>query len=158
MKGLSVIDTSLLDDVAAEARSSQRRRRNRNLHASEDEPCNRLLNAVEPDSYVPPHRHLDSAKDETFAVLRGRFGVIVFDDAGEVSGTSVLEAGSHCMAATVAHGTWHTLVSLQPGSVFFEAKGGPYAPLRPEERAPWAPAEGAPDAPAYLERLRRLVG
>ena len=86
MKGLSVIDTSLLDDVAAEARSSRRRRHNRNLHASDNEPCNRLLNAVEPDSYVPPHRHLDPAKDETFAVLRGRFGVIVFDNAGGVHG------------------------------------------------------------------------
>lgn len=65
MKGLSVIDTSLLDDVAAEARSSKRRRRNRNLHASDNEPCNRLLNAVETDSYFPPHRHLDPSKDDT---------------------------------------------------------------------------------------------
>jgi cupin fold WbuC family metalloprotein len=156
VKGLSVVDASLLDGVSAEARGSQRRRKNRNLHAAESEPCNRLLNAVEPDSYVPPHRHLDPHKEETFAVLRGRFGVVVFDDEGKVSGTALLEAGGERMAATVAHGTWHTLLSLAPGSVFFEAKGGPYAPLLPEERAPWAPAEGAPDAPAYLERLRRL--
>ena len=158
MTGLEVIDAALLDAVTAEARSSPRRRKNRNLHAAESEPCNRLLNAVEPDSYVAPHRHLDPDKDETFAVLRGRFGVIAFDDQGGVSGTSVFEAGTNRMAATVAHGTWHTLVSLQPGSVFLEAKGGPYAPLLQEERAPWAPAEGAPDAPAYLERLRGLFG
>jgi len=158
VKELEVIDASLLDALAEEARAAQRRRKNRNLHVSEGEPCNRLLNAVEPDSYIPPHRHLDPNKDETFAVLRGRFGVAVFDDAGTVTATSVLAAGGERMAVTIPHGTWHTLVSLEPGSVFLEAKGGPYAPLAPDERAGWAPMEGAPEAPAYLEQLRRLFG
>ena len=67
-------------------------------------------------------------------------------------------ANKSWIVTTVAHGTWHTLVSLEPGSVLFEAKGGPYAPLLQEERARWAPAEGGRDAPAYLERLRRLFG
>jgi cupin fold WbuC family metalloprotein len=158
VKTPQVVDGALLDAVTDEARASPRRRRNRNLHASELEPCNRLLNAVEPESYIPPHRHLDPNKDETFAVLRGRFGVVVLDDEGSVSCTSVLAAGGERMAVTIPHGTWHTLVSLEPGSVFLEAKGGPYAPLGPDERAAWAPAEGAPDAHAYLERLRRLFG
>lgn len=156
MSGLSIVDRALLDAVCAEAGASPRRRKNRNLHAAETEPCNRLLNAIEPDSYVAPHRHLDAHKDETFAVLRGRFGVVVFDDAGGVAGTALIAAGGDCAAATIAHGTWHTLLSLAPGSVFFEAKGGPYAPLTPAERAGWAPAEGAPEAAAYLARLREL--
>jgi len=158
VKGLDVVDGALLDALTLEARASQRRRKNRNLHQSELEPCNRLLNAVEPDSYIPPHRHLDPNKDETFAVLRGRFGVAVFDEEGKVSGTAVLAANGECMAVTIPHGTWHTLVSLEAGSVFLEAKGGPYAALVPEERAAWAPGEGALDAADYLERLRRLFG
>lgn len=155
MKGLDVVDGALLDALTLEARASKRRRKNRNLHESESEPCNRLLNAVEPDSYIPPHRHLDANKDETFAVLRGRFGVAVFDEEGTVSGTAVLAANGERRAVTIPHGTWHTLVSLETGSVFLEAKGGPYEALRAEERAAWAPGEGAPD---YLERLRRLFG
>lgn len=156
MSGLRVIDAALLDAVSGEARSAPRRRKNRNLHAAESEPCNRLLNAIEPDSYVAPHRHLDPLKDETFAVLRGRFGVVTFDDQGAVSATAVIAAGSDCAAATIVHGTWHTILSLAPGSVFFEAKGGPYQPLRAEERATWAPAEGDAAVPAYLARLRQL--
>ena len=158
MSGVTLIDAALLDAVSEEARASKRRRKNRNLHANESEPCNRLLNAVEPESYIPPHRHLDPNKDETFVVLRGRFGVAIFDDAGRVTQTATLAAGGGCMAVNIPHGAYHTLISLEPGSVFLEAKGGPYAPLLEAERARWAPAEGAADAPGYLARLRKLFG
>jgi len=156
VSGATPIDRALLDAVTLEARASARKRMNRNFHAAGSDRCNRLLNAVEPESYIAPHRHLDSAKDEVFVVLRGRFGVAIFDDAGGLVRTHVLAAGADCMGVDIPHGTWHTLVSLEPGSVFLEAKAGPYAPLSPAERAPWAPAEGAPEAAAYLARLRGL--
>lgn len=111
---------------------------------------------MEQESYIPPHRHLDPGKDETFVVLRGRIGVAIFDDAGNVTRTGTLAAGGACMAVNIPHATWHTLVSLEPGSVFLEAKGRPYAPLLEAERARWAPTEGTPDAPGYHARLRRL--
>jgi len=156
VNSVRTIDGALLDAVVREARAAPRRRKNFNLHASEAEACNRLLNAVEPDSYIVPHRHLDPGKDETFVVLRGRFGVATFDDAGRVAGTHVLGAGGDCLGIDIPHGTWHTLVALEPGSVFLETKGGPYAPLGADERAGWAPAENAPEAPAYLAKIRAL--
>ncbi len=158
MSGATLIDRALLDAVTLEARASARRRMNRNFHAAASDRCNRLLNAVEPDSYIAPHRHLDPGKDEIFVVLRGRFGVAIFDDAGNATRTHVLSAGADCIGVDIAHGTWHTLVSLEPGSVFLEAKAGPYAPLSASERAGWAPAEGSPEAGAYLARLRKLFG
>ncbi len=149
------IDAALLDGVSAAASASPRRRKNHNFHPRDDSTCHRLLNAMEPDSYVPPHRHLDPEKDETFVVLRGRFGVVTFDDAGEVLAAQVLEPGG-TVGVTLPAGTWHSIVALAPGSVFLEAKGGPYVPLSAPERAAWAPGEGSGEATAYLLRLRCL--
>ncbi len=151
-----LIDTKLLDDTTTAARETPRRRKNHNFHTPASDAANRLLNAVEPGSYIPPHRHLDPAKDETFVVLRGRVGLICFDDAGKVTQLVVLQPGGDAVGANIAHGTFHTLVSLAPGSVFLEAKAGPYVPIGEAERAPWAPREGEPQAEDYLEELERV--
>ena len=153
-----VIDRRLLDEVSAEARASPRRRKNRNFHASEADASHRLLNAIEPDSYIPPHRHLDAGKDETILVLRGRLGAVFFGEDGEAAQTAVLEPGGAAVGINVPHGVWHTVLALEPGTVFFEAKAGPYAPLAETERAPWAPAESDAGAAAYLARLLALLG
>jgi len=153
--GLRLIDRGLLEAVTAQARASPRRRKNYNFHAQEAHPANRLLNAIEPGSYVQPHRHLDPTKDETFIVVRGRFGLVLFDQHGAVVRTAVLAADGEAIGADVPHGTYHTLISLEPGSVFFEAKAGPYLQIGDDERAPWAPREGDPRAAAYLADLER---
>jgi cupin fold WbuC family metalloprotein len=152
------IDRHLLDEVSREAAASHRRRKNRNFHPADDYPAHRLLNAIEPDSYIAPHRHLDPTKDETMVVLRGRLGLIIFDDAGRIVRTEVLEAGGDLLGVDIPHGTWHTLVALEPGSVFFEAKAGPYAPLSEAERASWAPSEGSSAATVMLEIYRARIG
>jgi cupin fold WbuC family metalloprotein len=81
---ITLIDNALLDEVCREAAASPRRRKNRNFHRSDDQPGHRLLNAMQPDSYIPPHRHLDPNKDETMVVLRGAMALLVFDETGEV--------------------------------------------------------------------------
>jgi cupin fold WbuC family metalloprotein len=151
-----LIDKLLLDQSTEAALASPRRRKNHNFHTSEAEGANRLLNAVEPGSYIQPHRHLDSTKDETFVVVRGRFGLVLFDEAGDVGQTAILAAGTDSVGANIPHGTYHTLVSLQPGSIFFEAKAGPYVPISDAERSPWAPREGEPQATDYLRKLEQL--
>jgi len=151
-----LISRAALDSLSAEARASARQRKNYNFHASESDLANRLLNAVEPGSYVQPHRHLDPGKDETFVVVRGSFGVVFFDESGAVAQTAVAQAGGEVCGANIPHGVYHSLVALEPGSVFFEAKAGPYVPISDAERAPWAPREGEPVVAAYLERLERL--
>jgi cupin fold WbuC family metalloprotein len=152
----TIIGPGLLDEVWRQARDSRRKRKNFNFHAREADPCNRLLNAVEPDSYVRPHRHLDAAKDETMIALRGSFGVVFFDERGAVTRSLIIRAGGETMGVNVPHGLYHTLLSLDSGSVLFEAKAGPYLPLTRGEFAPWAPAEDDPAALAYLEKLRSL--
>jgi len=154
-EGLKV-DRKLLDELSAQAKAAPRLRKNFNIHVSEAEPCNRLLNGLEPGTYVQPHCHADPAKDEAMVMVRGRMGLVIFDDRGSVVETIVLEAGGDVVAVSIPHGVFHTLISLEPGSIFFEAKAGPYRALQPNEKSNWAPAEGTPGVTAYLVGLRRL--
>ena len=156
MKTFQIIDRDFLEQISSQAKASPRRRRNHNFHASESDTCNRLLNAIEPDSYIQPHCHHDASKDETLIVVRGRLGVIFFDERGAVTATAVLAPAGESVGVNIPHGMYHTLVALDPGSVFFEAKSGPYAPLTPREKAPWSPVEGEPHALTYLADLKRL--
>jgi cupin fold WbuC family metalloprotein len=153
-----LIDQALLDTVSLEAKVSPRRRKNRNFHACETDLSHRLLNAIEPGSYIIPHRHLDPNKDETMIVLRGKLGVVFFDDAGELTQTAILAADGTSCGVTIPHGVYHTVLACQPGTVFFEAKAGPYLPLTEAERAPWAPGEGEAAAAAYAQSLNELFG
>jgi cupin fold WbuC family metalloprotein len=149
------LDRALLDAVVAEAQLSPRRRMNRNFHPHDDHPAHRLLNAIEPDSYVRPHRHLDPLKDETILCVKGRLGCILFDDSGAVQETCVLAPDGERFGVDIAHGQFHSLVALEPGSVMFEAKAGPYRALTETEFAPWAPADGEP-ARRWLDWMHGL--
>jgi len=148
------IDAAMLDALGREARALPRQRVNRNFHPGGDYPCHRLIIALEPGSYIPPHCHAEAAKDETLLVLRGRIGALIFDSEGRVTEARVLDTGAGCLGLTIPHGTFHSLVALEPGSVFFEAKAGPYAAPAAEERPDWAPLEQTPEAAGYLETLR----
>lgn len=150
------INQKALDSLSAEAATNPRRRRNMNIHSSEHAPSQRLFNAIEPDSYVPPHRHLDQAKDETFVWIRGRLGVIEFDTTGRITDTAVL-GRSESVSVTIPSGTFHAIIALAPGSVFFESKAGPYTPLAAAEKASWAPPEGSPECTAYLSGLKTML-
>ena len=153
---MKIITRELLQLVSEEAGLAPRLRKNHNLHSSNESRCHRLLNAIEPASYIRPHRHLDPEKDEGFILMRGRLGIILFSDAGEVTETVVLSHDSGNLAADVPHGVFHTAVSMEPGTVFYEAKAGPYVPLTEPETASWAPHEGDAAATEYLAQLRIL--
>lgn len=148
------IDAGLMDMVSAQAAGSPRLRKNFNFHTSDSEKCHRLINAVEPDSYIPPHCHAAPDKDETVVVLRGRLGVLIFDDQGGVVRSFLIEPGGRNVGLTVPHGVFHTSVALARGTVFFEAKAGPYQPLQDKEKPVWAPTEGSPESSAYLGQLK----
>ncbi|MDK9718210.1 MAG: WbuC family cupin fold metalloprotein [Trichlorobacter sp.] len=150
------VDCRLLDQLTEKARTSPRLRMNHNFHPANESVCHRLLNAIEPGSYIRPHCHLDPEKDESFVLLRGQLGVICFDAKGEVIETALLIAGSDQAVITIPHGIFHTAVSLAPGTVFFETKAGPYIPLTEAEIASWAPVDTDPASTACLQQLCAL--
>ncbi len=153
---MKMVTRELLAQVSAEARVNPRLRKNHNFHPTDDSRCHRLLNAIEPGSYIRPHRHLDSEKDEAFVLMSGTLGIVIFTDAGEVAETALLSHAGGNLAADIPHGVFHTAFSLESGTVFYEAKAGPFRPLAEEEKAVWAPEESDPQSAAYLVRLRSL--
>ena len=123
---MKIIDENLLNRVGEEAKASPRLRMNYNFHQSFDESCHRFLNAVEPGTVVPIHRH--PTKDETFVLLRGRVKVTTHNDDGRVIESVVLSPDDGRYGVNIPKGVWHTLESLETNSCLFERKQGPFVP------------------------------
>ncbi|MBE6186255.1 MAG: cupin fold metalloprotein, WbuC family [Rikenellaceae bacterium] len=134
------IDDHLMAEVASQAREAARLRINYNFHRTTDEPVNRLLNAMNRGSYLPVHRHLSPDRCESSIVLRGRVGLTIYDDSGRVVERRVVGSDSGCCGFDIEAGVWHGLVVLEDDTVLFEVKQGPYAPITPDNLAPWTPA------------------
>lgn len=99
---------------------------NYNFHQSLDDKCHRFLNAVEPGTEVPIHKH--PTKDESFVLLRGKVRVTTHNDDGSVKGSVVLNPNEGQYGVDIPKGVWHKVESLESGSVFFECKEGPFVP------------------------------
>ncbi len=121
---MKIIDQDLITKVSAEAKESPRLRMNYNFHQSLDEKCHRFLNAVEPGTVVPIHKH--PTKDETFVILRGKVRVITHNDDGTIIESVVLCPKEGRYGINIPKGVWHTLESLESGSCIFECKEGPF--------------------------------
>ena len=123
---MKIIDNNLIDSLVAQAKESPRLRMNYNFHESLDDKCHRLLNALEPGTVVPVHRH--PTKDESFVVLRGKIRVNTYNDAGQVTESVVLSPADGKYGVDIAKNVWHGVECLESGSVIFEVKEGPFVP------------------------------
>lgn len=128
-----------LKQQSAAAASAPRLRAHRNFHPELSDPVQRLAIAMEPGTYIRPHRHPHTF--ELLLPLSGRFVILNFDEQGVVTRRVVL--GEECVALEMDAGTWHSVLSLDNGGVIFEVKHGGYQPVTEQDSAPWAPAEGA---------------
>lgn len=124
---MKAIDHGLLDEVTSRAKASPRLRMNYNFHTSTDAKAQRLLNALEPGTVLPIHRHWHSA--ETYILLRGRIRVLYYNDKKEVTESILLNPLEGDFGVHIPIGQWHTLEVLESGSVLFEVKDGPYTPI-----------------------------
>ncbi|QXH50769.1 WbuC family cupin fold metalloprotein [Pseudomonas fakonensis] len=153
MRQPAFLDQSLFAGLAAQAAANPRGRQHHNLHDMA-EPCHRMAVGLQPDTYIAPHRHLGEDKAETLIVLKGRLGLLLFADDGALLDQRVLQAGGDCLGVDLAPGTYHGLVVLEPDSILFECKAGPYRPVGEGEHAHWAPREGEPGVPDYQAWMR----
>ena len=150
------VTPNLLDEVSLLAKKAKRRRTNHNFHQLEDR-VQRFLNAIEPDSYIRPHRHLSPPKEEVFFVLRGKGAIVEFSDEGKITKVLELDPKKGQLFVEVPAAIWHTVVSFEDSSVFYEVKKGPYEPTTDKDFAHWAPDEAAPEAEAYLNQLKQQI-
>lgn len=126
-----IITESILDDLTAQAKASPRLRQAFDLRNTPEDNSQRMLNALEPGTIMPIHRHL--ASSETVVLLRGKICWHFYDDAGKETESVVLDANGDVRCINVEKARWHSLECLAEGSVLLESKDGRYEPLREDE-------------------------
>jgi cupin fold WbuC family metalloprotein len=150
---LRIVTKELLDELSQKAADSSRKRINHNFHDDLADPINRMLNALEPGTYLQPHKHENPDKREVFIVLRGSLVVVFFDNSGIAIEFILLDPTNGNHAVEIPVGAWHTLIALETGSVVYEVKDGPYLPMNDKNFASWAPKEGEAGCEEYLKTL-----
>lgn len=125
------IDKELLDELTEKAKANPRHRMHYDLRDSEEEGSMRMLNAIEPETVIPVHRHAETSED--VIVLRGEAMEVLYDSDGHEVERYHLVAGSECLACHVPKGMYHTCKSMKSGTVIFEFKTGKYDPEGTEE-------------------------
>jgi cupin fold WbuC family metalloprotein len=152
---MKVFDARLLDEMAAKAAASPRRRAHFNVHAAATDPVQRFFVVADRPSYFRPHRHL--SKSELALVIRGRFDLITFDESGVVTARHVIGGDAPGFGYETPRATWHTLIAQEDGGAFLEVKEGPYDPATAVEFASWAPPEGDASVPDFMQWLRTAL-
>ena len=126
-----VRDRKILDELTAKAKENPRLRCNLDMRNSADDKSQRMLNALEPGTVMPIHRHL--ASSETVIIIRGRIRWLFYDEQGRITESTELWSDGDVRMLNVEKGRWHSLECLESGSVLFESKDGPYHPLEEDE-------------------------
>ena len=124
-----IIDKKLLDELTQKAKLSPRLRANFDLRNSPDDKSQRMLNALEPGTVMPIHRHKGSS--ETCVCIRGHFEEYFYDEQGNLTETIDMVSGG--VVLNIEKGQWHSLRCLESGTILFEVKDGPYHPLEEDE-------------------------
>ena len=124
-----IIDQSILDNLTAQAKASPRLRMNLDLRTTPNDKSQRMLNAIEPGTEMPIHRHRTSS--ETVVCVRGHFEEYFYDSDGKLTDTIDMYPGGTVINIPV--GQWHSLRSLESGTVLLEAKDGAWEPLSEDD-------------------------
>jgi len=152
---IRAITQQMIEDLIVQAAASPRKRTIYRLHDHE-EPVQRMVNAMIPGTYTPPHKHENPDKVELFSILVGKVAVLHFDDAGRIETVCVLAERGPVKIVDIAPRTYHALVVLEPSAVM-EIIQGPYDARTHKQFAPWAPPENTPEAADYLRQIEREV-
>lgn len=153
---IQLITTKLLDATSNKAKENERLRMNHNIHSRLEDPINRLLNAMEPGTYIRPHRHVNPAKNESCIILRGSLDILIFNDEGNIIYRKTLCRENGNLGIDIPPGYWHGMIINEPETVVYEVKNGPYAPLQEDDFAPWSPQpENVDEVKTFLDSLKK---
>ncbi len=147
------IDQNLLDEMIVKSRLAKRGRAHFTFHKSDDDTMQRMLNAMQPGTYLQPHKHENPDKREVFLVLTGKFLVVEFDENGKITDHMILDAQSNFHAAEIAERVIHTVICLAPDSIAYELKDGPYDQVDDKNFAVWAPKEGDDGCDDFMNNI-----
>lgn len=153
---VNIFSRDLFEQLSNQARGSFRKRKILNIHNSYRENFQRMFNALEPATYIPPHRHLSARKDELLLAIRGNLAVLIFDDYGECIEIIYIASDKykHNYGVEINFDQWHTVIALEPGCILFEGKSGPFESQKAKDFPTWCPMEKSKSANDYLKILR----
>ncbi|MFZ5391409.1 MAG: WbuC family cupin fold metalloprotein [Patescibacteria group bacterium] len=151
-----LLNDDLIKETAVTSQNSKRRRSLYTFHQDNDEKVHRLLNVIQPDSYLQPHKHQAPDKVEVMIVLKGKLAVIEFAEDGRPSGQIVLAPQSSPYILEIEPNTWHMSIALEADTAVYIVTEGPWRPDSHKIMAPWAPSEKETvAAQEYLAGLRQ---
>ena len=126
-----IIDQNLMDDLSAQAKANPRLRQSYDLRTTPEDKSQRMLNALEPGTIMPIHRHRNTS--ETMVMARGKLIERFYDYNGNITEEFEMEPCGQYPMVQIEAGQWHSLEVLEEGTVIFEAKDGAYEPLAEED-------------------------
>jgi len=151
------ITNQITNPLIREAAKSYRKRKNFNFHQLFSDRIHRMIHATNPETYVQPHKHENPDKMETFIILKGRVLLIEFSEKGEIIDHLILDLSNGNYGAEIPPKTWHTLLTLEPDSLVYEIKDGPWDASDDKNFATWAPSEGEAGCAEYNNSLLKKL-
>ncbi|MBU1011838.1 MAG: WbuC family cupin fold metalloprotein [Bacteroidetes bacterium] len=151
------ITNQITNPLIQEATKSDRKRKNFNFHQHFSDRIHRMIHATNPETYVQPHKHENPDKMESFIILKGRVLIIEFSEKGEIIDHLILDPIIGNYGAEIPAKTWHTLLTLEPDSLVYEIKDGPWDASDDKNFATWAPSEGEAGCAEYNNSLLRKL-
>lgn len=128
-----IIDQKFLDSLSAHAKANPRLRQSYDLRTTPDDKSQRMLNALEPGTITPIHRHRNTSEKMVMVMVRGKLIERFYDDDGNITDEFLMDHCGQYPMVQIEVGRWHSLEVLEEGTVIFEAKDGAYEPLKPED-------------------------
>jgi len=144
---------TMVGDLLVKSRQSPRKRMIQCLHKTEAAGVHKMFNALQPGTYITPHRHMDPVKTETVLLISGSLLYVEFTEGGEIANHVLIQPGTEIFGLDVAPHVYHTFIPLKPDTIMFEIKDGPFVSTSDKDIPKWAPAEGSEEANAFLLAL-----
>lgn len=151
-----LFDDTLFTELSGAAKTSDRKRANRNIHGDYQDVVQRLFITLLPDSYVRPHKHVQEEKWEFFLMVSGQVSFLLFNDQGVCIERYELSAAGSIKGLEIPANCWHCVVPGDAEATFFEVKQGPYVQVDDKGFASWSPSEGDAEVEDFLRVLKTL--
>jgi cupin fold WbuC family metalloprotein len=155
--GVKIVDQEKMEVLLAESRQSQRKRASLCLHTEKSDLIQRIVMALQPETYMQAHKHESPAKRELFTIYQGEVVIILFTKDGEIANIYKMSPNT-IRTIEISAGVYHSLVALKPDTLLFETKDGPWESVETDKQfAPWMPVEESEEAKEYLKYLKAKI-
>lgn len=147
------LSKDMLEKGLKGSRESERKRIILPIHRKQEAEVQRMINFLQPGTYIRPHQHPLNYASESLVLIRGSIRFYIFDDDGTVLSISKLDSKPLPGVLDIEPRVWHSFIVLEEDTILFECKKGPYDAEKDKIFAPWAPAEGSDEVQEWIESL-----